>query len=451
MNISTSIFAGLPLAILLCSCNEPVANKDSRPSHSRNILLELAARADRGPENIFFRLESEIPGFGGFFIQQPNNVLVFYIRDMTHADAARTALIARKEGELKGLFEILGPQPQLEARQGNWAFSELIEWQIKLAETVGPIAAALDADEARNRVSIEVLSSTDEAEIRRIAESLNIPDSALRISIIPELPRTAADLRGRSSPTTGGIQIQAAPGTSCSLGYNTAGLGGIFVNYPDTARFLVTAGHCYNDSYGTTGVVGGLVGQPKLGSTASPGDTIATIVYNPSWNVTGGVCTGFALCTTADVLLARYDRARTADRTIAGARMINSSPWYFTNTYPTGWGFWTSYVGTDILKVSQQTGTRRGRVLATCVARTLYHGPFIGNVRHTCVHDATNYTDLGDSGGAVFYNGDGTSDQVTAASISSAYGIVTGMDYRNNLIFTGGTIADWDISWYVTP
>lgn len=429
------------------ACNdiaEPVsqpAGTSEAAASTANKYINLALRNEshRGVEDFFLKIEAEIPGFGGFFVEQPGKKLVAYVTDLSKAEKVRSALKSRSQGSLKFVFSNL-PSSTIEVRQGDYSFSQLLEWLESIAVEAGSIPVFLDADEAHNRLTIEVLSSADKLIVEEKAEALGIPLDAVSVQIVAETPSALQNLHDYHTIPIGGIKIQAWPGGNCSLGYNVRGNSSLASPYPADSMYFVTAAHCYNiPSLTTSGVLGGLVGQPDLGLLASPGDTLGHIVYNQPWNLTGALCGGLALCAREDVMVVKYSRDRTGNFQIASPS-VNTPPLFpYTGVFNVA-GYIGAYVGGDVYKTGIATGRTLGTVSATCGAQTVGMGA-LGNLRLTCAHRSNNSALPGDSGGPVWAAGYGW---------GYAYGIVSAAS-SGVLIFTGGHFLQSEIPFLFQP
>lgn len=400
--------------------------------------MALNKESHRGIEDEMLLLEAEIPGFGGFFVEQPEKTLVAYVQDMGNAAEVEAMLRRRSHSSLKHIFNSLPDPSKIEVRKGNFAFSTLLDWQERVAQEAGDAFTFLDADEAFNRLTIEVLSSDAEREIEAIARAIGIPQEGYAIRIVEALPSTYPNLVDYHVQPVGGVAIQAYPGADCSLGYNVRGysdLGGLFS--PDSMYF-VTAAHCYNQPSLTTGQMGADVGQPML-SAAAPDFTVGNIVYNQPWNETGPLCGGFTYCAREDVMVVKYNRDRLGEFKLAYP--TGNNPPFFP--YSTTWdvaGFIGAWVGGDVFKTGIATGRTFGTVSATCATQTMSVGA-LGSLRLTCAHRSDNEANYGDSGGPVFATGYG---------YGYVYGIVSG-GAPGLLVFTGGNLLQSRIPWLFQP
>lgn len=126
---------------------------------------------------------------------------------------------------------------------------------------------------------------------------------------------------------------------------------------------------------------------------------MAQEIEDPAWST---CAPQNRLCTTADVLLARYRRER-ANRWVLGrvARTTLSNPNNVTGTSQVlGTGF--TLIGTPVRKVGRTTGETSGTVTDICAN---FFGVTTGgafSVDLICMEAATAQTQGGDSGGPVF-------------------------------------------------
>jgi hypothetical protein len=132
-------------------------------------------------------LAREIPGFGGFYLDETGNMHA-YLLDLKNEGLARAAL-ARTFAEIRRGF---GPQERARyishdilVHQGQYEFGQLADWRNMLTDPVIQIpgvAFAGGIDEQANRVSIGI-DRTRSAQVRALVdqklEELGVPRAAV--------------------------------------------------------------------------------------------------------------------------------------------------------------------------------------------------------------------------------------------------------------------------------
>jgi hypothetical protein len=176
--------------MIVSACRDqptPVSPPDSGPAlHSTGL----------GPQQQRFRpgeeqsaaLAQEIPGFGGFYIDEAGN-LHAYVLDLKNAGKARAALAriipeTRRDLSPRESRRFV-PQPQLVLHQGQYEFTQLADWRNRITDAIltVPGVAYNGLDEHVNRLAIGVERDRSSA-ARRAAEQkldeLGIPRSAVK-------------------------------------------------------------------------------------------------------------------------------------------------------------------------------------------------------------------------------------------------------------------------------
>ena len=341
-----------------------------------------------------------VSGFGGFFLDD-DGVPTIYLRDVArHAEAERA----------------LGPwlhaqglgASGLRVRRADFDWASLERWQVDAGREALAMRGAVwvDADEARNRVTIGVERGTSAAALRSAVARLGVPSGAVVVQEV-EPVKLAATLRDRIRPVVGGLQINF-PGFLCTLGFNA--LRG-------TQRSFITNSHCTN-------VQGGTESTPYWQPSSGPGSAqIATEVADPVYT-TGGSCPANRRCRRSDASRARYASGTTSTLgSIARTTGANNGSVTISGRFTiTGEG--GASVGQTVHKVGRTTGWTRGKVTNTCV-HTNVSG---SNVTQLCQTFVSAGVGGGDSGSPVFRRGSG--DAVTLV------GILWGGSGSNNYVFS---------------
>jgi hypothetical protein len=318
-------------------------------------------------------LAQQIPGFGGYFLDQAGRPTVFL------TDAGQRG---RAEAVLGGRVEV---------KQGRHTWSELSSWHGKANNVLSEAGVVLtDLDEARNVVRVGVENAVLAPAIRARLQKLGVPAEAVVVEQTEPFYR-AATLRDVVRPIRAGLQINFGSYV-CTLGFNASHSGG---------SSFVTNSHCTNVQGGTEGT---RYYQP---STVQP--QIATEASDPAY-FTGGSCPSTRRCRRSDSSRAAYlsgalfERgriARTGSRgSLSGSLTISTTSPYFTITSEG-----SASVGTQVNKIGRTTGWTYGNVTSTCVNVNVSGT----NITQLCQNVVSGGVGGGDSGSPVFtWSGSGS-------------------------------------------
>lgn len=419
------------MSMLLAACSEadsPSAPVNTSPDGTRAPTLAsvdyqtLAAsqrglaqsgRTARGIEDEILRLESESPGFGGMYYDADAGSVVMYVRDTSTAPAMLTAIRNVKGRADRTYKSILDRDLPIRIRQAQFPFSMLVSYQIRLKPHIllDDEVYTLDADEALNRVRIEVASAGAVTRAKALLRSMDIPESA--VVFAHTSPRTSvaiAGLRGTWRPTYAGTEMSLNPGPfpnnsspedylgSCTLGFNvTSGTG---------ARYALTASHCIN-SYANnpSGPLGLVTGQPWAQTTGGLNLRIGTTSVVPNWVTPGCPVT---YCVWADAALIGYDASISSYKRVMKTQFVGTLGDGGSITYAGYWNVAGTYVpsyGEQVDKMGRTSGWTRGTFLAGCVSHN--NLVIMGGANQTLqigCDDEIGYARAlpGDSGGSVF-------------------------------------------------
>jgi hypothetical protein len=329
-----------------------------------------------------------IPGFGGFFFDREGAPTV-YLRDV----AAR----GQVERALGPWLAAQGIRTAtLQVRRADYDWASLERWQGWATSQALAMRGAVwvDADEARNRVTIGVERGTPAAELRSAVARLGVPLAAVLVEAV-EPVKLAATLRDRVRPVVGGLQINF-PGFLCTHGFNATRSG---------QRSFITNSHCTNTQGGSEGTP---YWQPSQG--IAPGQ-IATEVADPAYT-TGGGCPSGRRCRRSDASRARYASGTTSTLgRIARTSAANNGSITITGNFNiTAEG--SASVGQTVHKIGRTTGWTRGSVTGTCVNVNVSGS----NITQLCQTLVTAGVGGGDSGSPVFRR-QGTTNNVTLVGI----------------------------------
>ena len=388
-------------------------------------------------DDLLLKIEADAPGFAGYYWDDSKGAVVVQLAKGANSTTARSALRlhAAKGRNDFGDGRDLGKATD---QTVTYSFSELVAAKRLLARLAfyQAGAAAIDADERANRVRIDMPPGADRGKLEAVIRASGVPREI--VSIATEAPlQPVASVRDRARPTiVGGMQIGMQLGSNasrCTLGYDvTTSLG--------ETGFL-TAGHCVSSPYGS-GATGLAIYQNVVGSS----NTVGATLLNTAWNLTSPPsCSGFALCTMADVGFVQYSstnflekrvvQTKTVGTNNAGGSITVQSWWTANGSVP------PTYVGQSVDKVGRTTGWTRGTVDATCmdvaVALDPYTGAIVPGISYMviCADRVSNArVGQGDSGAPVWVSNTGTGSPLQPLGILFAGGPITQFDYSD-----GGT------------
>lgn len=411
----------------------------------RGLLNEAAAGARvRGEQDEMLRIESNIPGFGGFFRDSTGQVIACMkpgsaavhpaLRGAMHA-----AYASRPEPLIR---EAMVTASNAQVIDCDYPLSELIAYENRVnypgSDPVpGYVAAGVSI--RRNRLILALEGSESVQSAQQSLATLGIPLGAVKIEIWGKGHATstwASDIR----PVGAGPQLAIYNRTKVPWpsGWSvfTAGSIGFNVRTASGGTYFLTAGHVINSFTETNGAILDTASQayPKQrtpGSNVWTPKPIGRIWVNPAWTVGPSACdfAGVDYCTTADVAMGIYFSGINPDLRI-GTSMhegLNGQPgsdeingfYQITGAIPP-----ELVKGTEIgvHKSGSRTGTTTGRILdepvlsaniAVCWGILVTDPPVPTGCKSQRVLrwiDASAVRGLvadgGDSGGAVF-SGDG--------------------------------------------
>lgn len=349
----------------------------------------VQGRLDRGIEDDILRLEARHPGLGGVAVDS-SGALVVFLRSPADVETLRSEILselARRLGPSE-LRDSLAAGMRIRTLPASFSFSELVDGANRASRLVQqhPSVVSVDADEARNRVTIGVTHETAVEAVTAYFVAGGLDPGILNVKVVG-IPRTLGSVRNYWRPTGGGLQFVRATNNWCTIGWNVT-------NYLADSGF-VTAGHCAPGEIGTGQT--GPVYQPTTSNAQ-----FGVIELNPEWNVVDDRCNGYAKCAKADAMYVRYTdhsawNARVAKTASVGTNYAGGS------ISVTGW--WTSipyvageYVGQPLEKIGRTTGWTAGTMSESCVNWSVP-----GSHTIICAHRVTgSRVGTGDSGSPVF-------------------------------------------------
>ena len=129
-----------------------------------------------GHDDLLVRVEQQVPGFGGMFIDREGRLAV-YLLDTSQLGAARAAIEA-----VFGVDSV--PAAGVRAMQGQYVVSQLKAWsEMATAILELPGVTTVDLDEARNRVAIGIEHKSRTRAVERALSAIAIPRHAVTIQV----------------------------------------------------------------------------------------------------------------------------------------------------------------------------------------------------------------------------------------------------------------------------
>lgn len=437
-----SALVPLVAALTIAACTDA-----SAPSGSRSLLegksadnltvfdLEQAASNERAAaealpaqyrdiEHDFLRLEAQLPGFGGLYLDS-TGVLVVRAPADSDGEVVRSALSAHSN--------MLNIEPDLQRQlkqrervrivSAQYPFSHLRVWKAALARhrAPGDGIVMLDANEATNQVFAEVVDSSTIAHVLELAANEGIPPTAIHVelggypaaitavsSFVPSdaslwsdnsrrpdaTPLPSGHLQQRVNVKVGGVQIMTAGYKECSIGFFVLG-------------DFVTASHCAPGTPGNGGL-----GPIYQASPSDPLGWYGGIYNNRVWNVSNVNCGIYHRCTHADAMHVQNGTGWPVQKSVA--RPGGPNMFSYSIASPIQMNV-TAIVGNSVKRVGRSTGEVNGSVIHTCsdMTDTTFATPRI--VLCSVKVNGGPSPSGGDSGGPVF--------QDYVAGTVNAYGI----------------------------
>ena len=384
--------AGAAMALAACQDNSSPTSPDTEPLSAR---VQSSQGSDLPSAAEFAR---QVPGYGGFFLNQDGTPTVYLTRGSSRAPAERVLA-----GYLKGRGLSTAAVRVVEAR---YRWQQLERWQAAAtgAALVIPGAVFVDNDETSNRVRIGVENLGILGQVRAAVARVGIPYEAVLVERVEPIVQVATLQNVVDRPVRAGVQINF-PGYLCSVGFNaTSG----------TQKSFITASHCTTDQ-------GGVEGTPYWQPLQSVDPTqIATEVDDPVYVRNGPGCPHGRLCRYSDASRAAYiDGANQALGLIAQTSGANNGSLTITGSFTITSDDCSTLggclaVGTTVNKVGRTTGWTSGAITNTCV-NTGVSGSRIVQLCQTFVSARVGG---GDSGSDVF--------QIAAGSNVKLAGVLWG-------------------------
>lgn len=365
--------------------------------------VEDAASARNAPPTLddhFWNLNGRIPGFGGYYLNDNQELAVQLVnpteaRQATARQVLTNELAGRRWGTRSGQPVDL---PRMIFVPADYDFRQLKGWMDSVRPGVLAISGVslLDADEARNRLVIGISRPELRARVEAALAQRNVPRAAVLIELIP-IAQQMKTLRDRFDQGIGGIQIRrgSSTGRQCTLGFNIR-----WHLYPEA--YFVTNAHC-TTHFGELDNAVFFQGGRRIGY-----ETHDPPLFDQSVD---GRCTPNSVrCRYSDAAVVRYDAVSLSRygyiAQTAGSRR-DSATIQLNPTRPEfrirNDLFRAPVHGETLNKIGQWTGWTVGEVTATCAdlvttANTRQGQPIV----LLCQGSVNAGTDSGDSGSPVF-------------------------------------------------
>ncbi len=324
-------------------------------------------------------LDSRVPGYGGFFLDNEGNPTVYLTRGSERGNAER-ALAGYLNGRKLGAGA-------LRVREAKYHWQQLERWQAEatVAAFDGPGVVFVDNDETSNKIRIGVEDLNGMGRVRAALAQSGLPDDAVIIERAEPIVMVATLQNVVDRPVRAGVQINF-PGFVCSVGFNAVSAG---------QNSLITASHCTNTQ-------GGVESTPYWQPLQSTAPTqIATEVDDPVYVRKGPGCPNGRRCRRSDASRAVYiNGVAPALGVIAKTSAANNNSLDITGSFTITQDDFTNSVavGATVHKVGRTTGWTSGTMTAKCVNT----GVSGSNIVQLCQNFVTAGVAGGDSGSDVF-------------------------------------------------
>jgi hypothetical protein len=382
------------------------------------LIRAAVAGADvRGEQDEMLRVEAQLPGFGGFFIDEAQRMVV-YLKPIGRPSASVVRSIlareygSRSEARVKEVMAHVAETPIID---GQYALSELIAIENNIAQNRDKIPgfSGTGVSLVRNRVKLGFVDASNMQAGMSAVASLGVPLAAVSPEVWGRMVGAQTAWGNSYRPVFGGLMIDFGnksvdPDTTnshlCSYGYTvTDALG---------HTYFMTAAHCENGFRSYNGATGDTIFQgARVLFAPIP---IGTIVINPSWRIYP--CPNADFCPIADVALGQFINGATGFRKVGTSQYEglngNPSPNSYLNggtPYPVREPVepeWVDTTANGIHKSGFVTGTTTGQIITPLTTGYVsYDWGFFG-LKLAYYSNITRIEHMGwgggDSGGPVF-------------------------------------------------
>jgi hypothetical protein len=404
----TPIVGATLVALMGCSPDGPPTDPVRSRLELRGALTDaealiaqaVAGRRVRGEQDDMLRREAELPGFGGFYIDSLDRMVVYMkagsrIPDTVIRQALVRAYSPRPEPRIQGLMPEIA---RARTTPGDFSLSELIAIENRIARGSFRIPGYTGVGTSlfTNRVVVGFIDAADVEPGLSAIRSKGIPSQAvvgeawgeLRVSTV------SFDQADGVRPTRDGLMIsihnftqypwqtifdqfgqkvQTTKSSQCSIGANARWYPAFFGTAVD---YMVTAAHCVNAYIGINGVTGDTVFQPRISNAqnaSNMANAVGFVSVNEPWGPGCGVnpadSTPTDYCTDADVMMVAYAPGVSGERKLATSTYegLNgqSGTMAINNWYPIGSVVtpeWIAGTTNGVHKSGAVTGTTTGQL-----------------------------------------------------------------------------------------
>ncbi len=329
-------------------------------------------------DELFLSIESELAGFGGFYIE--NDTLVIVSSEVYPTANILRWTVANSLTKLRPDIAMMALVGRIQVVGGDFSFRQL--HSIKESLTLNPLpkVVLVDVDERRNRVLVGVEDEGAVDDVMAILSDRGVSLDAVIVEVVePIVP--LASLRDRVRPVAGGLQI-AFPLTPPYVGVCTLG----FVAIRGGVLGYVTNDHCTSQS----GVVDGTVHHQPL-----PDNAVGVEIVDPPFFTTD--CPPGYVCRYSDAIFGQAFTSGIMDfgklmRTAGIGSLEIVGRWNIVgeSAFPV--------LGEVLNKVGRTTGWTQGSVINTCVTTFVYGTNWV----RFCQDRVAANVEGGDSGSPVF-------------------------------------------------
>jgi hypothetical protein len=233
-------------------------------------------------DELFINVESVLPGFGGFYVEDDFLVIV---STATPPAGNLRQIISERLAKVRPEVAEMALAGRVQIVRGDFSFRQLYSIKESLTRNPFPKMVLVDVDERRNRVLVGVEDEDSVADVLRHLSGIGVPLDAVVVEVWgPIVP--LATLRDRVRPIAGGLQI-AFPPTPPYVGVCTLG----FVAKRDGVLGYVTNDHYTSQS----GLVDGTVHHQPL-----PDNVFGQEVVDPPFFTDG--CSSGYVCRYSDAV-----------------------------------------------------------------------------------------------------------------------------------------------------
>lgn len=368
-------------------------------------------------DDLLLDVANIVPGFGGMYINESEQVLYVYSVGKNDASALR-----------EGIAKVFGPEriPSGGVRviEGTYTLRQLSRWYQLINQHIFtlPGVTATDLQEGGNHLWIGIKDESMRAKVERELDTLGIARDAVVIEVFGPVMESSHTLQEAVRPAVdAGVQIfNQDKNSNCTYGFTVI---------LDSLVGMVTNYHCTR----TRGVVDSdRFHQPSVSGTTN---LVGTETIDPPFfdSTRDSRCPAGKRCRYSDSVFVQSSGTLTLNRgyiarpTAVGSIIIDHNDPRFRITAKSA-----PVIGNQVHKVGRTTGWTQGLVTQSCVNVTKGTGEVV-----ICQGKAGYTSDGGDSGSPVFLRPNNTSSDVTLL------GIHWGSESTNGIFSTlGGVWSD---------